>query len=124
MIKLITPLQMLARLLIALQVILGLAIWFGIISVTQIHIALGSLFVLDVWIIAAIALFALPRRGLPLIAMVMGGIVMWLGVAQRTMLLGDLHWAVRVVHLLIGLATMGLVEPLVKAVKQHEASKA
>jgi len=123
MIKLITPLQMLARLLIALQVILGLAIWFGYISVTQIHIALGSLFVLDVWIIALIALFALPRRMLPFITLIMGGIVMWFGVAQRTMMLGDLHWAVRVVHLLLGLATMGLVEPLVKAVKQHEASK-
>jgi len=123
MIKLITPLQMLARLLIALQVILGLAIWFGYISVTQIHIALGSLFVLDVWIIALIALFALPRRMLPFITLIMGGIVMWFGVAQRTMMLGELHWAVRVVHLLLGLATMGLVEPLVKAVKQHEASK-
>ena len=123
MIKLITPLQMLARLLIALQVILGLTIWFGVISVTQIHIALGSLFVLDVWIIALIALFALPRRMLPFITLIMGGIVMWFGVAQRTMMLGELHWAVRVVHLLLGLATMGLVEPLVKAVKQHEASK-
>jgi hypothetical protein len=120
--KLVTPLLMIARLLVALQVILGLAIWFGVATVTQLHIALGSLFVLDVWILAVIALFALPARGLPLLTLVMGGVVMWFGVAQRTMLIGPAHWAVRLIHLLLGVATMGLVEPLVKAIKRHNAS--
>lgn len=115
--KLVTPFLMVARLLVALQVVLGLCIWFGVATLTQIHIALGSLFVLDVWIIAVIALFALPRRGLPLLTMLMGGIIMWLGVAQRTMLVGSSHWVVQLAHLLLGVSAMGLVEPLAKATR-------
>lgn len=120
--KLVTPLLMIARLLVALQVALGLAIWFGVATVTQAHIALGSLFVLDLWIIALVALFALPRRGLPLLTMLMGGVIIWLGVAQRTMLVGSAHWAVQLAHLLLGVAAMGLVEPLAKAVRNHHAA--
>jgi len=121
--NLIKTLLMLARLLVAAQVILGLLIWFGKISVTQIHIALGSLFVLDLWLLAVIALFALSARGLSLFSLLLGGVIMWLGVAQRTMLLGSAHWAVQVVHLLLGVSAMGLIEPLTKSLLAHYANR-
>ncbi|HEY4304825.1 MAG TPA: hypothetical protein VGM82_10180 [Gemmatimonadaceae bacterium] len=121
--NLVKVLLMLARLLVAVQVILGLLIWFGTISVTQIHIALGSIFVLDVWVLAIIALFALSARGLSLFSLLLGGIIMWLGVAQRTMLLGPMHWAVRVVHLLLGVSAMALIEPLSKALLAHYSDR-
>ena len=117
--KLVTPLLMIARLLVAVQVVLGFAIWFGVATVTQAHIGLGSLFVLVMWIIALIALFALPSRTLPLITLALGGAIMWFGVAQRTMLIGPMHWTVRVVHLLLGISAMGLIEPMVKAIRRH-----
>lgn len=117
--KIATPLLMVARLLVALQVLLGLAIWFGVTAVTQVHVALGSLFVLDLWILGVVALFALPRRGLPLLTMLMGAVIMWLGAAQRTLLVGSAHWAVQVAHLLLGVSAMGLVEPLAKAVRRE-----
>jgi hypothetical protein len=119
----IKALLMLARLLVAAQVVLGLLIWFGRISLTQIHIALGSLFVLDLWLLAVIALFALSARGLSLFTLLLGGVIMWLGVAQRTMLIGSMHWAVRVVHLLLGISAMGLVEPLTKALLAHYSDR-
>jgi len=121
--NLINTLLMLARLLVAAQVVLGLLIWFGKISVTQIHIALGSLFVLDLWLLAVIALFALSARGLSLFSLLLGGVIMWLGVAQRTMLLGSAHWAVQVVHLLLGVSAMGLIEPLTKSLLAHYANR-
>jgi hypothetical protein len=122
--NLVKALLMLARLLIAAQVILGLLIWFShASSFTQIHIALGSIFVLDLWVLALIALFALSARGLSLLTLLLGGLIMWLGVAQRTLFLGNLHWTVQVVHLLLGVSAMGLVEPLSKALMAHFAER-
>jgi uncharacterized membrane protein YkgB len=122
--KTVAVLQMLARLLGVVQILVGLAIWLGwATSAVAFHSAAGSLFVLVVWIIAIIALFALPRRTLPLITLLVAGIVLWFGMAQTTLLVGSGHWAVRLAHLLLGLATMGLSESLAKAVKLHHAAQ-
>jgi hypothetical protein len=121
---LIKTLLMLARILVTAQIILGLLIWWGRISLTQIHITLGSLYVLDLWVLGVIALFALSARGLSLLTLLMGGVIMWLGVAQANLLVGPAHWAVRVVHLLLGISAMGLVEPLTKALLAHYSARA
>jgi hypothetical protein len=119
----VTVLQMLARLLGAAQILIGFAIWFGWAPNTVVlHTALGSLFVLVLWIIAAIALFALSKRAVALFALLWGALVLWLGMAQTALLPGGAHWAVRLVHLLVGLAAIGLAESLGKAVKLHWAA--
>jgi hypothetical protein len=120
--KTVGVLGMLARLLGAVQIIVGLAMWFGWAkSAVAFHSALGSIFVLVVWIIAIIALFALSTRALPLITLLVAGVALWFGMAQTTLLVGSAHWAVRLAHLLVGLATIGLAESLSKAVKRHHA---
>jgi hypothetical protein len=120
--KTVGVLGMLARLLGAVQIIVGLAMWFGWAKgAVAFHSALGSLFVLVVWIIAIIALFALSTRTLPLITLLVAGVALWFGMAQTTLLVGSAHWAVRLAHLLVGLATIGLAESLTKAVKRHHA---
>jgi uncharacterized membrane protein len=122
--KTIGVLGMLARLLGAVQIVVGLAMWFGWAkSAVALHSALGSIFVLVVWIIAIIALFALSTRLLPLITLLVAGVALWFGMAQTTLLVGSTHWAVRLAHLLVGLATMGLAESLAKAVKRHQAAQ-
>jgi hypothetical protein len=122
MTKLVTILQMIARLLGVVQILLGLAIWLGFATgIVPVHSAIGSLFVLDVWVIAVIALFALDRRTLPLLVLALGGIVLWFGMAQTTLLVGQGHWAVRLLHLLLGLALLGLAESLGKAVRIHKS---
>ncbi len=121
--KSLTVFQMLARLLGVIQILVGFAIWFGMAAgAVSFHAALGSLFVLVVWIVAGIALFALPSRGLPLFTLAFGAVVLWFGMAQTTMMLGSLHWAVRLCHLLFGVAAMGLVEALGGATKRHWAA--
>ena len=114
---LVKVLLMLARLLFVIQLVLGVCIWFGVGgSLASVHIMVGPLFVLDAWLIALIALFALPRRALPLLTLALGGAIVWFGIAQQGMLVGSMHWAVRLVHLLLGVSMMGLLEAQAKAV--------
>lgn len=111
---------MLARLLGVVQLLVGLGIWFGFWTAgLSIHIALGALFVLVLWIIGLIALFALPKRGVALFTLLWGGLVLWLGMAQTGLLVGSGHWVVRVGHLVAGVAAMGLAEALGGATKRH-----
>jgi hypothetical protein len=120
-----TSLLMLARLLGVVQIVVGLGMWFGLLAgAVTFHTALGSLFVLVLWIIAGIALFALPTRGIALFTLLWGALVLWFGMAQTTLLPGSAHWAVRVAHLLVGVAALGLVEALGGAVKRHKAQQA
>ena len=120
MAKTIKALLMLARLFGVIQVVVGLAIWAGWTGTpVAFHSALGSLFVLVVWIVALFGLFALSHRAVPLITLLVGALLLWFGMAQTTLLVGPAHWAVRVAHLLIGLATLGLVEALAKALRLH-----
>lgn len=119
--KFVTVLLMIARLLGVLQIVLGLLIWFGFPTIIPVHAIIGSLFILDGWVIAVIALFDLSKRTLPLLVLLFGGAVLWFGVAQSTMLPGSMHWSIRLVHLLSGLAMLGLIESLGKAVRVHES---
>jgi len=117
--KIVMVLRMLVRLLGIVQLVVGVAIWFGMSSGVALHSALGSLFVLVLWILALIALFALSSRLVALITLLWGGLVLWLGIAQTSLLPGGVHWAVRLAHLLVGIAAIGLGESLGKAVRLH-----
>lgn len=117
-------LQMIARLLGLVQLVVGAVIWIrgGGTGIVAFHAATGSLFVLALWVIGLIALFALPHRALPLFTLLWGGFVLWFGMAQTTLLVGGAHWAVRLAHLLVGIAAMGLAEALCGATKRHWAA--
>jgi hypothetical protein len=122
--KTVTILLTVARLLGVVQILGGLAIWFGLTRAVAFHSAIGTAFVLALWIISLIALFALSSRGLPLMTLLWGGLVLWFGMAQISLLPGRAHWAVRLAHLLVGIAAIGLVETLGKAVKRHWVARA
>lgn len=98
----------------ALQVIVGVVLWTGHgLSLTNAHMAIGVLFVLLLWSIAAIAISQRQSVGLAAFAIVWGLFLAGFGMTQRGMLPGDLHWIIRVAHLAIGLAAMPLAERLV-----------
>jgi hypothetical protein len=123
MTRLTTILIMIARLLGVAQLLTGFAFWLGFMPNTSPHFGMGSLLVLVVWIIALIALFALPKRGVALATMLWGGLVLWFGMTQTTFLIGGSHWIIRVAHLLVGVSMLGLAESLAKAVKLHLAAR-
>ena len=85
MTRLTTILIMIARLLGVAQLLTGFAFWFGWMPNTSPHFGMGSLLVLVVWIIALIGLFALPKRGVALMTLMWGALVLWFGMTQATL---------------------------------------
>jgi hypothetical protein len=101
------------RIAMALQVIVGLALWTGhLYSLVNLHMAIGSLFVLMLWAIAGIAIARRESVGLAVFAIGWGLVIAAFGMTQQGILPGDLHWIVRVMHLAIGIAAMPIAERL------------
>lgn len=106
-------LLMLMRLGAVLQVVVGIGLWMGVwYSLAHMHRAAGVVYVILLWLLALIALVQRRNVAIALGAVVWGLLVAALGFAQQGILLGDLHWIVRVLHLIIGLAALGFAERL------------
>jgi hypothetical protein len=104
---------MLLRVLVAVQLVVGIALWTGHgYSMVGMHMAIGIVFVVLLWSIAIIALVKRQRMGLGLLALVWGVIIVAVGMTQQRVLPGDLHWIVRVLHLVISVAAMPIAEKL------------
>jgi len=109
----VLSLQWLIRLLAVVQVTLGVLFWTGnAYSFLQLHMLSGIALVLALWIQAALAARAGVGFGLPAVAFVWGIVVVALGMTQDSLLPGDLHWLIKVVHLLVGVGAVGQAESL------------
>lgn len=105
------------------QLGLGIAIWTGRgASLVPAHISLGFLIVLALWVLAILALVAGVQRGLAVFALLWGVALPALGMPQATILMGSWHWIIRVVHLVMGLAALGIADRLGSAVIRHRAT--
>lgn len=102
------------RAAIAVQLIVGIGFWTGHwTNLVNVHMAIGVLFVLSLWVIAGIAsAHGRPGRFVAF-GFVWGVVVLALGMTQQSILVGDLHWIVRVLHLLVGIGAMPIAERLV-----------
>ena len=106
-------LLMFMRLGALLQVVVGIGMWTGhLYSLVGVHQIIGVLFVLALWSIAVIALVQRRSVGLATFAIAWGVLVAGLGFSQQAILPGDFHWIIRVLHLVIGLASMPIAERL------------
>ena len=104
---------MFMRVAMAVQIILGIGFWTGHwAGLVNIHMIIGILFVLALWVIAGIAIAQRRGGGLAAFAFLWGIIVIALGMMQQRILVGDLHWIVRIVHLAVGIASMPIAEKL------------
>jgi len=118
-------LQMVIRLLAVVQVIVGLLFWSGnAFSYIPVHMLLGILLVLCLWIVAILAWRAGAPLGMVGAAVVWGLLTVWLGLTQAELLPGDLHWLIRVLHLLVGIGAVGLAEALGVRIKRRVLSPA
>jgi hypothetical protein len=108
-------LLILLRALVAVQLILGIAMWTGYGSgLLSVHRASGMLFVLVLWILAIMSLAGRRHIGWSLFAIAWGLVIAAVGFMQVGIMPGDYHWIIKVIHLIIGLAAMPLAEHLVK----------
>jgi len=94
--------------------VLRVVIWTGGAGgLVPVHMLLGIVLVLASWAIAVLALQAGTRPALPAIAIAWGCLVAGFGMTQAQVLPGDnLHVAVQVAHLVVGLVAIGLAEAL------------
>ena len=81
-------------------------------SLVPVHIAVGLLLVVDVWAAVALGLRAGAPIGLAALALVWSVGMPLFGLAQTNLLPGAAHPVVQVLHLVVGLAAVGLIEAL------------
>jgi hypothetical protein len=100
-----------------LQLVLGVLFWTGhAYAYVPVHIINGAIIVLTLWTVAVLALVARTRRGLAVFGLLWGLALPAFGIHQAAVLVGPLHWIVRVLHLLMGLAAMGVAGTLGQAI--------
>jgi hypothetical protein len=104
---------MIMRVAMALLVILGIGFWTGHWrGLVNLHMMIGILFVLCLWIISGAAIAQKKQTGLAAFGLLWGLVIVALGMTQTRLLVGDLHWIVRVLHLAVGIAALPIAERL------------
>jgi hypothetical protein len=105
--------RIVARVIAVVQVALGIVVWTGRgDSLIPLHIAVGLLLVVDLWVAVALGLRSGAPIGLAVLALVWSLGMPAFGLIQTSLLPGAYHVAIEVVHLVVGLAAVGLVEAL------------
>jgi hypothetical protein len=116
----------LLRLTGIVQIVLGLLFWSGnAIGLIPVHMAIGYVLVVTLWVLALLGLASrgdVPL-GLVVLAIVWGAIVPILGINQARLLPGDFHWIIKVVHLLVGLIAIGLGEEIARRILARGAQE-
>jgi hypothetical protein len=111
----IIALQWLIRLLAVVQLTLGGLFWTGnAFAFIPLHMLSGLLLVIGLWAQAGIKLRAGVHFALPALAAGWGVLVIALGMRQFSILPGDLHWIIQVVHLVVGLGAIAQAENLAR----------
>lgn len=96
---------------------LGLLFWSGrLLNLVPLHMLLGILLVLSLWILVGMAL----RNGVPagFVSLVFSWslVLPLLGVFQGQLLPGDWHWTVQAAQLIVGAAVIGLGQSFIRRI--------
>jgi hypothetical protein len=112
--------QLVARAIAVVQVALGIFVWTGHgDSLIPVHIAVGLVLVADLWAAVAFGVRLGAPTGLVVVALVWSLGMPVFGLVQTNLLPGDLHVVIQVLHLLVGLAAVGLVEALARSSRRR-----
>lgn len=93
-----------------LALLLGLLFWAGAaLNLVSMHMLLGLLAVGALLVIGTGQ--AVSPGGswtLAVCSLVVGALLIFIGMNQASLMVGDLHWVIQVIHFLLGLLTIGL----------------
>jgi uncharacterized membrane protein len=93
-----------------LALISGLLFWTGTtLNLMPLHMLLGFLAVGALWVIGFAQAFS--QGGGWIIAgcaLIVGALMIVIGMTQSSLLVGEFHWIIRVIHLVLGLLTIGI----------------
>lgn len=110
--------QTIVRLTGLVQVVLGALFWTGNArGMIPVHMLLGLVLVLALWVLTGLAARAGVDPALVAVAALWGLVVPALGLTQTSLLPGDYHWLIEGLHLLVGLAAIGLGDVLATRIK-------
>ena len=119
----LTTFQWVVRVAGILALLLGLLFWTGDAqSLVPVHMLLGVLTVLALWLVAATGSQMGAPIGMVIGAVVLGLLVLGLGFSQQNMLPGSGHWVVQVVHLALGMAAIASGEMIAGRVRRQQLS--
>lgn len=96
---------------------LGFAFWGGQArDFIPLHEQLGIFIVVLLWVLAGIGMAYGVSRMLIAVAVVWGFVVIGFGFAQVGIMLGSLHWVIRVLHFLFGLIALVFAARIAKGI--------
>jgi len=116
-----------ASILVGLRAVVGIAglvalvlgglLWGGYAYAwLELHMLAGALVVLALWAAAGLAASAGARMAPVVTAVVLGLVVLVIGVYQTRLLVGEFHWLVQLIHLLLGVWAIGHTQVLIKRI--------
>lgn len=118
-----TIIRWFVRIIVPILIVLGVLFWTdhaqGLIPV---HILIGILLVLSLWTLAFLAVRAGVSPGLAVLAVAWGILLAILGLTQARLLVGNAHWLIQILHLLVGLAGLALAERLAGLILRRGAT--
>ena len=105
--------QWIVRIAGVVNLLLGLLFWTGDArGLVPVHMLLGVVLVVALWALAAVSTQQGVPVGLAAGAAIMGIIVLWLGLAQGGLMPGGAHWVIQALHLITGMAAVGIGEAI------------
>jgi hypothetical protein len=117
--------QGIVRLFGVIQIVTGLLFWTGnALALVPLHMLSGLLVVIGLWVLAGIGARAAVGPARIVVAVLWGLFVVVFGLVQASILPGDLHWIIQVLHLLVGLAALGQAESIGARIKAYLAGGA
>jgi len=81
------------------------------------HMTIGIVLVIGLWTMCLLAAVSRVPAALPVIGLVLGLFVVWLGLNQTHLVTGGAHWLIQVLHLLVGVGAIGFSEMLARRIQ-------
>lgn len=105
--------------------VLGILFWTGhALSLLSLHMLLGGLFVICMWVLVVLGFAAGNSPALAAVTLFWSLLVPLLGVTQLRLLPGSDHWVIQAIHLLVGILAMGLGHALARRIVRGPAAAA
>ena len=121
----LTTFDWILRIAGSVALVLGLLIWTVQLDAVSLHMLFGLLVAVALLVISILAALTRSLRVLGVIGIVYAFILPLLGLNQETLLVGNLHWVIQVVHLAVGIGALalgGVISTRYRRLQRRQAS--
>ena len=109
----VTTLRLLVRLCGLILIILGIIFWTGHArGLIPVHMVVGLLLAVALWVLAFLGARAHLGTAFVALVAVWALLMVLFGAVQASMMPGRAHWVVQVLHLIVGIAALGMGDQL------------